>query len=433
MSKKAKIAGITILIVLLVIFTVLDGWWLYVLIYMPDKEVVNTYYVGTISTETEDYEEIETEYIFKVKYFTNQNKNGLECLEIEFTGFLDENQETFYHMGLQFVADSDTATLSDWDSEADMSSRKNKRTVDSSLVRRKVYYDVWNSVYPVNGSIYAYQSSDNFINDVTNRVIPIDDVIISLGGDDDLYMLSFKNNYKDEEFDNYMGQGWVDFFTDGFLSLRWNWEYNNYYVNYDAYAFAYYLYNSIQAVPNGKKSASLINIPEMFDYKQYNGQTFDDVSEVENDKVSELVRNYYSIFIEKTADGIQTANDSLFGVVQGTSEFNYIGDDGSSIVDNGEYFSGKTVVNCDLYDFDFVEVRDSVYALKLSESFNSYYGQYSQYIQLSICIDLDIFNENGYEFYGFTKDSGLSKFTILECYSVQTVDGEIVKLEVEYA
>ena len=196
------------------------------------------------------------------------------------------------------------------------------------------------------------------------------------------------------------------------------------------------LYQQIQAVANGKHSASLINLPDMFSYQIYDGKTFQDVSAQENAKVSETVRNFYSIYIEKTADGVKTANDSMFGCVNGTPQFNLTEDDeenDESIFGDGDYLLGKTIVDCDIYDFDFINVRDNAYVLKLNDSFLNVYGKHSNDIQLSIEIDIDKLKKENIVFCGFSNDSHLSEFNILSCHTVQTLDGEIVKTEVDYA
>lgn len=423
---------IACLIVFFVIFTVLDVWWLYILMYMPDKDVVNTYYLGQITTEPEEPEEPQSEYIFKVKYFSNENKNGFECLELEFTGFRDETKDSFYHIGMQFISNTENDTLDSWNIIADTSTREYNRKENTGLfgINNNHYYNVWSTAYPKNGSMYSYQSSDNFTYDVSNNYLSIDNLIVSFGNDKDIFKLAFKNHYIDKEFDNYMGRNFTGFYQSGFGNLVYNYVYYDYYVNYDANAFACYMYNSIKAFSNGKHSASLIQFPNLFDYAIYDGNTFNDVSEATNSKVNELRRDMYTIYIEKYADGIQTANDSLFKKVKGSSEFNYVGDDGSSIIENGDYFSGKTVVDCDIYDFDFVNIRDNLYALKLNSNFCSYYEKYSEYIKLSICIDLDVLSKNNIEFYGFTSDSGLSKFDVYECYTLKNENGQPVKLEV---
>jgi len=60
---------------------------------------------------------------------------------------------------------------------------------------------------------------------------------------------------------------------------------------------------------------------------------------------------------------------------------------------------GKTIVDCDMYDFDFVNIRDNVCALKLNKNFINLYGRYANNIQLSINIDLDELKKKNIVFY----------------------------------
>jgi len=429
--KKISIA---VLIVVYVICAVLDFWWLYILMFGPEKEVVNTFHVGTITTNPDENGETRTEYVIKVKYSSNDNKNGLECLDIQFSGFVDERSEEIYSWGIQFVANSENDSLENWIYNVNKSSLTgtiNKKW--SFPLTWKYYHNIWGSYTPKNSSIYYYKSSDSFTRDITgaNSLGNGEGFLISI--DKDIYKLNFNYNVVNNSPEN------SNFVAE---KLQSSWKvfiYRNitiydYYYSYDIYDFAYMLYQQVQAVSNGKHSASLINLPDMFSYKIFDGKTYKDVGADENAKVSETVRNFYSIYIEKTADGVKSANDSIFRCVNGTPQFNLTDeDDEGGIFDDGDYLIGKTIVDCDMYDFDFVNIRDNVCALKLNKNFINLYGRYANNIQLSINIDLDELKKKNIVFYGFTKDSGLSKFKILDCYTTQTVDGKIVKTEVDYA
>ena len=426
-----KRISVALLIVVFVIFAVFDFWWLYILIYGPDKEILNTFYVGTITTkqDEETAEEPKTEYVIKVKYSSNENKNGLECLDIQFSGFVDENGEQIYSWGIQFVADSEETSLADWIYNVDKSTlTDSQRTEWQFPLTWKYYHNIWGSYSPKNSNIYYYKSSDLFTYDITgaSSLGNGEGFLISIG--DDIYKLNFTGNVAKDE--NFVAEKINDWWSATIFYKHVNvWDY---YYSYDIYDFSYMLYEQIQAVANGKHSASLFNLPDMFSYQIYDGKSYQDVSESENAKVSETVRNFYSIYIEKTADGVKTANDSLFRCVNGTPQFNLIEDEDETILDDGDYFIGKTIINCDIFDFDFVNVRDNAYVLKLSDNFVSLYAKYTSTIQLSIEIDLDELKRKNIIFCGFAKDSGISNFKVLDCFTTEIVDGKIVKTEVEY-
>ena len=429
--ETLKRVFLALLIVVYVVFAVLDFWWLYVLIFAPDKEIVNTFYVGTISTTPQEGEEPKTEYVIKIKYSSNDNKNGLECLEIQFSGFVDETGEEIYSWGIQFVANSEEESLEDWGYNVDESSVSGLVSSKWQFpLTWKYYYNIWGSYAPKNSSIYYYKSSDSFQNDIAGAQSLGNGEGFLISIDDEIYKLNFNGNVVNNNESNFVAEKIVDTWH---VIAYYNITVYDYYYSYDIYDFAYTLYQQLQAVANGKHSASLINLPDMFSYQIFDGKTFVDVSEKENSKVSETVRNFYSIYIEKTADGVQTANDSMFGCVNGTPQFNLTDNEDEDIFDDGDYLIGKTIVNCDIYDFDFVNVRENAYVLKLNDTFLNTYGKYKNDIQLAIEIDLDRLKRQNIVFCGFSKDSHLYDFKILSCHTVQTVNGKIVKTEVDYA
>lgn len=442
MIGKLKKCFIVFLVVLALVFSVFDAWWLYVFICEPDKEVVNTFNVGAISTNPDfEDEEPEEEYVIKVKYYSNENNNGLECLEIQFTGFVDENQTDLYSYGIQFVANDDKSSF-DWEYNVDTSTTSDLVKSDGWFLNKKDYYNVWGSYSPTNSNVYYYKSSDDFTYDITGATSMGNGEGFLINIDDNIYKLNFNGNIINDssENSNFVAEKVIDDSDARYLyglitPFGIGWLYTHvydfsYYYSYDIYDFAYMLYTQIQACANGKHSASLINLPDMFNYQIFDGSTYVDISADTNSKVSETVRNFYSIYIEKSADGIQKSTDSMFNCVNGTPQFSLVEDDSSAIDD---YFYGRTILYCDIYDFDFINVSSNYCLLKLSDNFIDFYSKYASKIRLSICIDLDIINKNNIIFAGFYDDSGLQNFAIYECYTTETIDGEIVRTEVEYA
>ncbi|MGN1201340.1 MAG: hypothetical protein ACI4R8_03700 [Candidatus Caccovivens sp.] len=429
--ETLKRFGIAALIVLFVIFAILDFWWLYVLMFGPDKEIVNTFHVGTITTNPDEDsgEEPKTEYVIKIKYSSNENKNGLECLDIQFSGFVDETTQEIYSWGIQFVAKSQNDSLSNWIYNVD------KSTLTGELWNKwqfpltwKYYHNIWGSYTPSNSNIYYYKSSDSFTHDITgaSRLGNGEGFLINIG--EDIYKLNFTGNVVNGK-DNFVAEKIANAYNITVFYRHIDiWDY---YYSYDIYDFAYMLYNQVQAVSNGKHSASLINLPDMFSYQVFNGKTYVDVSEKENSKVSETVRNFYSIYIEKTADGVKTANDSMFHCVNGTPQFNITEDDETPGVVDDDYLVGNTIIDCTVHDFEFINVRDNIYSLKLKDDFVDFYTKYASQIQLSVNINLDWMAKHNMVFYGFVDNSNLSKFKILDCYTTRTINGEIVRTEVK--
>ena len=92
------------------------------------------------------------------------------------------------------------------------------------------------------------------------------------------------------------------------------------------------------------------------------------------------------------------------------------------------------MIVCTYSYFDFVQISENNYAFKLKQSFIDYLNlpQNKNKIVLKIEINLDDLNNLGYIFVGFTEDSGLSNFEILECYTLETIDNELIKTVVDY-
>ncbi len=81
---------------LFVVCVGIDGWYLYVFYYAPDKLIDNTYEVGL-----QVLEDGTTDYFAKIKYHSNRNENGLECFDVQFNYLLDENKTAFFHQNGQ--------------------------------------------------------------------------------------------------------------------------------------------------------------------------------------------------------------------------------------------------------------------------------------------------------------------------------------------
>ena len=67
----------------------------------------------------------------------------------------------------------------------------------------------------------------------------------------------------------------------------------------------------------------------------------------------------------------------------------------------------------------------------MKNSFIESYNENRDVLVLSIHIDLDVLKEKNIEFIGFADDSGLEKFVVLDCYTTETVNGEIQRVEVQ--
>ena len=153
--------------------------------------------------------------------------------------------------------------------------------------------------------------------------------------------------------------------------------------------------------------------------------------------VSELPKRKVIWLMVPNGNPTENAIDSLKDLLTnediiidaGNSNYNATGD-----YDSEDYFIGKTMIVCTYSYFDFVQISENNYAFKLKQSFIDYLNlpQNKNKIVLKIEINLDDLNNLGYIFVGFTEDSGLSNFEILECYTLETIDNELIKTVVDY-
>ncbi len=457
---------ISLLSIFMLACVAVDAWYLVVLYTGEEKIVSNTYEVGLQETTNGD-----SRYFIELKYYSNANKNGLEMLDIKFNYLLDENQESFFSQGLQYVANSvdDSIIFLDYDNlveyvdELQQSGQINVNTgnldvpaetfanaVMQSNGKQQVfsrggwynaeyyyatYYDML--INETETSVYNYMSGNDYAT-TTISTNPINsESAFRIQLDDDLFLMKFKdanyNTFNEATFDGnkekFNTLPNITSFSNYVFNLVFAYtDYNAIYPTYDVNYFAYLLYNALQSLPAGTNKAMVFEFGNMFDYYEYNNGQYSDTAIFDSSLLIEKMMSYYAIKVEVSADGAQQASDSLFNCIQGNSAFNLTGD-----YENKDYFTGRQVVNVDIYDFDLVKVRDNFYSLKLSEDFNNEYLDKANRIYLSVEIDLDIFNDYGYEFFGFTTDSGLGSYIVHDCYTTETINGQVVKTEVEYA
>ena len=417
-----KTLGIILCAILFLACAFVDVWFLYIWLYGDVKTVVNTYEVG-LQTLADGSS---TKYFIEVEYYSNENKNGYECFEIKFNYLLDEEQTNFFSQGLQYVANS-------------MSDNIDFELINTFTDRHFTYWDAGGNHYERDllytytmgnsSSSYNYSSGDNY-ETTTISTNPIgDNSYFRVQLDEDLYLMKFKSSYREGRVPDDYSQ--VLEKDSGYYSPAIYCYYkDNDYLLYDTSYFSQLLYNAMSTIPNGTQSAVLFEFGNIFDYYAYDELlgTYDNQPIEDTTKVITDMSSYYSIHVTKHADGIQRASESLFNCVHGSSTFNI----STSGVEE-DYFIGRTIVDCDIYDFDYINIADGYCLLSLKDSFVNYYSQYSNIISLSVCIDLDELDELGIKFYGFDEDSRLNNFSIYDCYTLETVDGRVVRTEVQYA
>lgn len=441
LTKTQKVfAGIGIALLTLVLLAcgVVDVWYLYLEQYGQHKLVTNVFNFGELEAETGD-----KAYIWEFNYHSNANKNGLECLEIKSTYFKDKNQTSMYSQGLQYVANSpeeniEWFTYDDlkieidkvsgiqglpivdaWNDEIDQDFGVTSYKVHSSgwWIFATNYYANYFAPFVKEGATrYNYQSNDDFVSFGSTNPLSSNSFLTIETGDDssteedesEVFNMRFKaDNYA--EFIN------VESFTEDREKIG-QYGTENYYYNYNEDYFAWRVYESVKALPAGTSGTYVFEFGDCFKY--YYGDSDKEIKDEDTTLVERQIKNYYTIKVNVSADGVRNANDSMFGAVHGSANYVVNGD----TTDAGNYFAGKTIVECDVYDFDLVKVTDNKVALKLKNSFIQEHKQYANDIALRIIIDYSILAEENVEYIGFTADSGLDNF---EIYEIQTINAEV--------
>ncbi len=440
--SKGKIVGIIALVLVLTLCLGVIFWYAYVAVFGKEKFVTNTFYVGELENASG-----ETRNIIEVQYNQNADGQGLEMFEIKLNGFTDGSQTDFYSQGIQYVANSSTEKI-EWFSLQDYSetiigmvSDLDFSSLDEfiSVVEQTdwvttrlwetgawLWHKEWNAHYMAPGildgaSRYNYQQfDDNGVTGSSNPLTAESYIVATFGNEENPVYIQFKgaDYVKASDF-----SGPEEFEEDknAVISSGRDNIYNNYTIDY----LAYILYDQIQALPAGTNGTYVFEFADIFNYYGSEDDMTAGVQLNQEDslKVKQNMRSYYSIKVTISANGAKNAQDSMFGVLHGSSTYTLDGSSSSS----GDYFTGRQLINVDIYDFDYVKVVDNQYALKLKEEFKDIYLSKSDSIILSIFIDETALSELGMTFVGFTADSGLSDFMIL------SIEGSSGPIELEVA
>ena len=458
-------------IVLLAIVSVacvtVDVWYAVIYFYGDEKLVINTYEIGLQETTSGD-----AKYFIEIKYFSNKNENGLEMMDIKFNYLLDENQDKFYSQGLQYVANSENDaiqfldlnnlanSLDDFpqyqnaiDQVKELGGTNENIALNIAhalsdqqfLFSKGGWYDAENYYadyykYEINETKttrYNYASANDYVTSSISTNPISQNSVFRIQLDDKLYAMKFKgsryNTFAEATFeenvDKFKNSDALTSWSNYQFNLLWAYtDYYNLYPTYDDNYFSYLLYNAVKSLTPGTNRAIIFELADLFNFYEYDDEgQYSDTAIKDTSLIEEAVKNYYAIKVEVSADGARKASDSLFNMIYGSSSYNTTGNF------NDDYFTGQTIVNCDIDDFEKVEVTDGYYALKLSNKFMKDNYEYRKNICLSITINLDLFKEQNITFVGFTNNSGLSNFNIRKCVTTETIDGHIVETEVKYA
>ncbi len=435
MSEKTKsiLKPIAIILAVLAVITCLgvDVWNMWLLNYAPTKLVSNTTYIGM-----QEATDGTIAPAFKVKWNSNKNKNGHEVFSLSFNYLRDEKASGIYSQGVQYETNN-TGELLDWYEWEDYTADINKvgDNVKALIeLNNKVYNNgfltehslhtsakgLWKGYYSatyvspkvLNGAKHNYQ----FVGDgiVTGSTNPIsNDSYFTFqtvqGSSDDMLYLQFRG----DSYAKY-SKGKIEADVSTLDRIEYDTlietAYNYYYNSFDIDWFANIVYHSVQALKPGIHNVKLpLEFGNNFRLYSVNaeGSVGTEIGAENSTKVQNIFRNYFVFEVEVTADGARASSDTLFGQLHGSPSYKVDGYTG----ENGDYFTGEHIIDVTYKAFDFVKLTDTDVALKLKKEFLNAHLPYKKEISLNIKIDL---SETGYNFVGFTEDSGLENFKIFK-------------------
>lgn len=414
-------------IIMLCLFVAFDVFYLYLLILGEDKHINDTFEVDDIElADGSKYNVIE------VNYKRNTNGNGYEMFEVKFTSLLDENQEEIYSQGLQFIANTTDSKL-EWWSYEDFSSYfrdydKNdigdkslseivaagqksflvKKT--GALAWQKNYYAYYITpqIKDKYASVYNYGSSDDFKTVIEPTTYPLSDnprMLVNMETDKN-YQIGLRGS-------NYIGESEIKDDTSYLVLNNGTFDIDRYYRDYNYYTMAYELYNLVQTLPNGTNQEIVIPFSgDWFNYYRYNEKTkaYEIITDrTEYNKITRDIKSYYAIKVTVSNDGAQYYGDSIFNCMFGSTNFMINAD-----IETSDYYYGRPIINCTIENFQFVSITDRYVALKLKDDFIERYLPYKNYIYIRIVLEMSDFNSRNVRFAGYTGDSGLENFKIID-------------------
>lgn len=329
----------------------------------------------------------------------------------------DEEKNAFYSQGFQFIATSESNKI-------DFNNKKFKNVLKQDLVGTtgifgldKTYNRILSGVNFQNMKVLNYATDGNKDFESSNKIS--DNYKFKLEIGEDIYILEFKNEDIDCSLNN------SNFLQTTTKQMFVKNTYNEYRVS-DVYMFAEILYRSIEnsTIRTGETTEILFELGDLFKYYKYdeNSKQYTEISVNSDSKVLADIKSYYNILVTVNEGNITSAQQSLFKMVDGNSNFK------TSDAVESDYFTGTTLLRVDEMDFDWISTENSgEYKFKLSEDFKKIYGDSnSKKLKLYIYIDADKLNSQGVKFAGF-EENAFDNFNISKI--VIKTNGEIKEVQ----
>lgn len=377
MGNKAKIIAICTLIPIVILFALAIIFY-YIITLAPDKLVDWTVNVSALKNVEDD-----NNRVIYVEYYSNKDGDGVELLDIKINGYIDANQidnpdAITYSKGIQLVGKGYKSINFD----------TNSRYVHDSLSVLFGTQQITYTYVTPNVKAYFYDTQNN-ISFSSPEHLSADDIFkVSIGSGDSAELYFMKLLGEDSQ--------------TGTVSNAW-WMSNISKIEYDENHLAKTLLDICRTNKIGLDSEGLltVNLGDLFAYKKYNDGVISDKwltsYDLKDDNIIVDFTNNVTIRIKTHSEGATKSSDSLFGIIEDKSDFEYIIDGVAN-----DYFNGQQCLILNEYNFDCVNIVGYNYSLKFNEKTIAMLAdeKYKDYY-LTIIIDLDNLADNDINFVKF--------------------------------
>lgn len=381
---------IKVFIIIVAILSVLvDSLWLLICFGMPDKTTLNTFnFSDLVNTEDQNGEKTP---IIEVNYFPNM-------FELKFNYFTNietvrTDNPDVYSVGVQI-----------------MNFESHLKYSHSSSLFSFTFTDYYK--FKLGKEVYNYNSNNDFSFKAIDNITDKEGFLISVNTnsadkqEEVICLMSFNNS------------------VSGKLDSKSFWFAKGVYIK-DINYMIKKLYDSVSVMAPNTSGRIAFEFGDIFNYQLAKPEGgFYDIDAKENEKLENITTSYYNIKVTTHKDNATRAEQSLFGQIAYNS--NYCD---TSIGETADYFAGEVIYDLVVEDFEYISVYDNKFDLEIKESIYNYLRD-KKIECLNIVIDKDKLNAMNIVFNGFKQDTKLKEFKT-KIYTLETVENEIVKLEVE--
>ncbi|MGN1222406.1 MAG: hypothetical protein ACI4TT_04155, partial [Christensenellales bacterium] len=312
-----------------------------------------------------------------VEYYSNKNNTGLELLDIKINGYIDANQinnpnAITYAKGIQFVGSNyGSINFNEYTrfEHAPLSVLFGQQQTTYSYVESNVkayYYDTQNGIS--TASAENLSSKDAF----------------KISINDELYFMKLLG--EEQQNGKVTNVAWMSNISK---------------TDYDEQYFSKIILDMCRTNSIGLDTRCLLtkSLGDCFAYKKYNDGIISDKwltsYDLKDDNIIINFTNNVTIQITTHSNGATKSSDSMFGIIEGKNDFEFIQDGIAN-----DYFNGTQTIMLNEYNFDYINTVGNRYTLIFNDKTIKYLTE-NKDKKIDVIIDLDVLNENNIEIENF--------------------------------